>query len=207
MTNDLIGQVAQALWAFASRPITLENPLHETITIDLAVKLEEVLGEAPLLEALRGAMARDASLLGRVLAALSSLLPYALVLVIDQAEEIFTLVKPEEAEARRPALDMLREAALTPGDFKVIMALRTEYYGRLVDGLRRGTKDMGGIREYLLTDFDVPDLVAAITRPTSTEPIRYASEIPDEKYRFLYEQGLPEAIARGVLKPAHQSTG
>ena len=79
------------------------------------------------------------------------------------------------------------------------MSLRTEYYGRLIDRLRHGLHDVGGIREYLLTDFDEESLVEAVRRPTSTAPIPYAAEVPFAKYGFRYDDGVAEEIARRVI--------
>lgn len=66
-------------------------------------------------------------------------LPHALVLVIDQAEEIFTLASEvEEVEDRAHALRMLQRLVDVEADVKLIVSLRTEYYGRLLDHLREG---------------------------------------------------------------------
>ncbi|HEX8202648.1 MAG TPA: AAA family ATPase, partial [Isosphaeraceae bacterium] len=199
-TNDPAGQLAKALCVYCARPVTDRAPDGTPVEIDLPRILAEPLGRAADPVALREALRSDATLLGRLLSDLAGRLPHNLVLVIDQVEEIFTLARtPEDAESRRLALEMLRQAIPAQGDFKLILALRTEFYGRLVDGLRRGTRNLGGVREYLLTDFDAADLVAAIRRPTSAEPIPSASETPFSKYRFRYAEGVPESIARGVL--------
>src|SRR5262249_14050146 len=144
---------------------------------------------------------RDApTLVGRLLAALGEALPFTVVLVIDQGEEVFTLARTEEDEAnRKAALEMLREAVAVPGNFKLIVALRTEYYGRLVDPLRRGAEGGEGVREYLLTDFDEDTLAEAVRRPTSQNPAPHARKIPFEKSRFRYGEGVPGARAREVV--------
>jgi WD40 repeat protein len=199
-TNDLAGRLAEALAALASGAAAYETPLGERVEVDLSAALAGVLGQPPAPLAIRDALRADAASLGRLLAALAGRLPDALVLVIDQAEEIFTLSRrPDEAEGCRLALDLLREASRASGDFKLIVSLRTEYYGRLIDGLRRGANDVRGVREYLLTGFDADGLAEAVVRPTCDEPVPCAREIPSEKYRFRYEVGLPEVIAHGVL--------
>jgi len=202
-TDDLVGQVARALGRFIARPIEIRNPLNETIVIDLAGSVNALLGQPASADVLRDELAKDPTLLGKILAQLSALLPHILVLVVDQSEEIFTLGRANRSADRRHVLDMLRETAQTDGTFKIILALRTEYYGRLVDGLRRGTKDLSGVREYFLTDLGLPALVDAITRPTLTAPIAHSSEIPGKKYEFSFATGyspeLPEYIAREAL--------
>ena len=92
-------------------------------------------------------MLDDPSLLGSIaFGAIGSHLPFTPIVVIDQGEEVFTLARsPEEHAPGRRALDILRRTAATAGGFKLIMSLRTEYYGRLIDRLRHGLHDVGGI--------------------------------------------------------------
>src|SRR5262249_52827648 len=146
------------------------------------------------------------ALLGQILERLAAAVPYTLVLVLDQAEEMFTLeppagpgpgaggaggegpdpVPPPEGPGdREQAVRMLSLLAEGRGDYKVIVSLRTEFYGRLVAALRRGrpgTRGTQGVRDYLLTDLDRPALLQVITRPTSPGPIPQAREIPRDKY-------------------------
>ena len=89
-----------------------------------------------------------------MLARVADRLPHALVLVFDQVEELFTLAKtPEEVAWRDQALRMLQRVADVRADVKVIISLRTEYYGRLLDHLREGRHDLTGVRDDLLRDF------------------------------------------------------
>jgi tetratricopeptide (TPR) repeat protein len=200
-TNDLSGQLAQRLFDYCAEPIFFETPTQKRVPVDLPGILEHCLQSRPSsADALRTALQNDPTLLGRVLAALGDRLPYGPVLVIDQCEEVFTLARtPEEHENRRLALEMLRQVVHVPGRYKVVVSLRTEYYGRLIDRLRQGLRAAAGVREYLLTDLMEEQLVEAIRRPTSAEPIPYAETIPYEKYRFRYAEGVVEALARQAL--------
>ena len=57
------------------------------------------------------------------------------------------------------------------------------------------------MREYLLTDLDVPAMVEVIRRPTSRQHLPHAAEVPFEKYGgFDYADGVPEEIARQVAR-------
>ena len=79
------------------------------------------------------------------------------MLVLDQAEELFTLARtPEEIAGRDQALRLLQRVADVRADVKVILSLRTEYYGRLLDHLREGRRDLTGVRDDLLRDFSRP---------------------------------------------------
>ncbi len=51
----------------------------------------------------------------------------------------------------------------------------------------------------MLTDFDEGELIEVIRRPTSEVPIRHASEVPFEKYRFRYAPGVPEEVVRSLV--------
>src|SRR6202008_1994791 len=111
--------------------------------------LQAVLGNPEGPDALRVALRSDPGLLGRVLAAIAGWLPFTLVLVVDQAEEVFPLARtPADEENRAHALEMLRRAATGPGGFKLVVSLRTEYHGRFVDGFLKGTREVVGVREY-----------------------------------------------------------
>lgn len=198
--KDLVAELAQAIWDFSTIPYPLRRPNGEQTTIDLREIIVRAGSTAESTADLVGNLRRDDGLLHQILLALSAALPFAILLIVDQAEEVFT---QGQGEAALTALG--RIAAATEGDYKIIISLRTEYYGRLVNALRKGSRGANTIREYLLTDFSEDDLVEAITRPTVSSPIPYASEIPAEKYGFCFEPGLAREIAREVRAYAANS--
>jgi hypothetical protein len=219
-SRDLVGQVAKALCDFAATPYhyktprTPEAPEGRDVDVPLPGILARLTTAGPAATPpdparLRAAVVADPSLPGRLLAAMGEALPFGLVAIIDQVEEIFTLAQNEaDAAGRQTALEMLHRAVETAGDFKIIVAVRTDYYGRLTNALRRGLRDLRGVRDYLLTDLDLAGLTEAIRRPTSAEPVRYSSQIPFNSYGFTYEDQLPERIARDTLalsRTAHDS--
>lgn len=205
-TNDAVSQIASAVAAYCARPLTYRTPAGDEAVADLPGALGAALGlepgvEAPpgaVLSALRAELRADPGLLGRVLAEVARALPFAPVLVLDQAEEVFTLARTPEDETNRVlALEMIRRAAGTPGGFKLVVSLRTEYHGRFADRLRKGA-GAAGVREYLLTDFGFDALVEVIRRPTAAARIPHASEVPFERYKFRYADGVAEQIARSA---------
>ena len=200
-TNDLFGQLAQALCEFCAQPYQYETPLDQIVSADLPAVLHEYVGEEVNQYTVRAVLRSEPALLGRIMGAIGNCLPFTAILIIDQGEEVFTLAQtPEDQQIGRQALDMLRLTIGVSGDFKVIFCLRTEYYGRCIDRLRRVLHDTGRIREYLLTDFDEDDLAEAIGRPTADKPIRFASEVPFEKYGFRFAPGMVAEIARRVVR-------
>ncbi|MFO0798483.1 MAG: tetratricopeptide repeat protein [Gemmataceae bacterium] len=196
-TNDPVAQIAAALTTFCAAPLAHRTPAGADAAADLPGVLRAAAGAHAGRDALRDALQADPGLLGRLLAELGRVLPFTPVLVIDQAEEVFTLARTPADEANRArALEMLRRAAGGPGGFKVVVSLRTEYHGRLTDKLRKGSQPGAGVRDYLLTDFGQEALTEVIRRPTSPTPVEHAAEIPAEKYGFRFAAGVAEDIAR-----------
>jgi hypothetical protein len=199
--NDLVGQVAQTLLDAVETPLEYESPAGETLTVDLRPVLDDILGTHADHAALRQALRHDPQLLAGILTQMAAALPHALVLILDQAEEVFTLAKTSDEEAGRDhGLRMLQRLIDATADVKLIVSLRTEYYGRLLDHLRAGRRDLIGVRDDLLRDFSRSDLIESIVRPTSGSPLAPGQPSPREKYGFRYAEGVPERIADGVLK-------
>ncbi len=198
--KDLVGQLAQALFDATTTPLRYDTPDGEPHTVDLRRVLDEALGTTADYATLREALRRDPHLLADVLVRMAGRLPHALVLVLDQVEEVFTLAKtPEEVASRDHGLRMLQRLVDLKADVKLIVSLRTEYYGRLLDHLRAGRRDLTGVRDDLLRDFSKSALIEAITRPTSETPLASAQPSPREKYGFHYAEGISGQIADGVL--------
>ena len=198
--KDLVGQLAQALLDATATLLRYDTPDGELHTVDLRRVLDEILGTTADYATLREALRHDVHLLADMISRMAGRLPYALVLVLDQAEEVFTLAKtPEEVAGRDHGLRMLQRLVDVQADVKLIVSLRTEYYGRLLDHLRAGRRDLTSVRDDLLRDFSRTALIEAITRPTSETPLAPGQPAPREQYGFRYAEGIPEAIADGVL--------
>jgi hypothetical protein len=203
-TNDLPSMLASRLYNYCSKPLMLgtATPTGKRITLDLPSILADCMpGKPQTCGALRSAFEEDPKTLGKLLEALSDQLPFGLVLVIDQGEEVFTLAAdPEDASNRALGIRLLAWAANTPGDFKQIISLRTEYYGRIASLFHEIVHDPLSVREYLLKDFSEKQLVEAIERPTLNHEIPYTSEIPINKYRFRYADGFARVIAQETIR-------
>ena len=196
-----MGRLAVGLLEMTERPLEYRTPTGDVRTIALRPVLDEALGTKADAATLRAALMDDPGRLATLLERLSAPLPHALVLVLDQAEELFTLAKtPEEIAARDQALRLLQRVADVRADVKVIVSLRTEYYGRLLDHLRAGRRDLTGVRDDLLRDFSKPALIEAIERPTLETPLVEGQPSPRQRYGFTYADGVAAAIADGVLR-------
>jgi len=196
-----VGRLAVGLLEMTSRSLEYPAPTGGVWTIDLRPVLDEALGTQADAATLRTALMDDPGRLATLLERLSAHLPHALVLVLDQAEDLFTLAKtPEEIAARDQVLRSLQQVADVRADVKVIVSLRTEYYGRLLDHLRAGRRDLNGVRDDLLRDFSKPALIAAIERPTQDTPLVKGQPPPRQRYGFTYAPGVAAEIADGVLR-------
>src|SRR5439155_24663515 len=83
-----------------------------------------------------------------------------------------------------------------PARAKFLVSLRTEYLGRFLAPLVETPEDEAAVRNYLVRELSEDELVAVILQPTSLEPLPGSDEVPQQKYRLQYEQGLAESIAR-----------
>jgi hypothetical protein len=128
-----------------------------------------------------------------------------LLLVVDQSEEIFTLVPTGERAAARDAFFVfLQELCMRSLDVKLIVSLRTEYYGQFCDELRIDptlTVSLArtAMDQYMLRGLRSEEqIVAAIIRPTLTDPLP-GYGVPHDFYKFEFEPGLPELIAKDLV--------
>jgi WD40 repeat protein len=203
-TSDLAGQLALALVDFCARPFSYTTPAGQTITVDLPGLLAtaaETGGEGPPApEALRQALRRDPELLGEILTALTAGLPFELVVPVEQAEELFSLVQPGSApQGAAQGLAMLRSTFGSPARARFLVSLRTEYLGRFVTPLQAGG-DGAAVRTFLLEELSEEDLIAVILQPTALEPLPGTDVVPHQQYGFQYESRLAESIAREAVK-------
>jgi hypothetical protein len=147
-----------------------------------------------------------------VLAKVALPLPRTLVLVLDQAEEVFTLQPGKEADRpRENFFAFLAGFTHHPLDLKLLIAFRTEFYGYFTREVRRHGADEALLNNYLLDELTDDELVQAIERPTLRDKVP-GYGVPWEQYRFSYQKGLPqrivndlkETLPRGGILPALQ---
>ncbi|MGF6696951.1 hypothetical protein OKW38_001563 [Paraburkholderia sp. MM5496-R1] len=132
-----------------------------------------------------------------------------LVLVLDQAEEVLTHVldDPSRREAVSAFFFFLEEVYLQNVDVRVIVSIRTEYYGRFRDELRISDDRMatrprhGGVEPYMLRSIrDRDALYRAMNAPTEATTI--PEPIPDKAqkvYDFSFEADALRKIIDNVL--------
>jgi WD40 repeat protein len=223
--SDLAGQLALALCDFCARPLTYRTPAGKSVVVDLPALLGAAVGRSPPsaadtgiqlgasgatdktpatgppdAETLRVALYQDPNRLEHVLGAVTGQLPFELVLLVEQADELFSLLKPgAQGSDLDRNLTLLRTTLAGSARIKWVLSLRTEYVGRLLDGLAPFT-DGRRLRTFLTRELTEEQLVEVILQPTSAEPLPSSDEVPLQKYSFQFEEGLAESLAADALK-------
>jgi hypothetical protein len=126
--------------------------------------------------------------------------PGHLVLVLDQAEEVLTQKDNElNNESTAAFFYFLSEIYIRNIDLRIIIALRTEYYGRFRDELdirddRLSTRPrQGGVAPYLLRPIrDRGALIRIATAPASGEAARI--------YNYAFDPVAAERIVDDILR-------
>jgi hypothetical protein len=152
-----------------------------------------------------------ATRLQKALQLITSKLVGTFVLAIDQAEEVFTLNTGGDEESRDAYFTLLEDLCYDRFDIKVVLALRTEYYGQFADNFRFGpdlsvSTVRSGLEQFMLHGIqDAARLEAAILRPTLKEPVAGLPE-PYVTYNFAFEPGLALVIAADVVDHCGESS-
>lgn len=189
-TAEPLAQLADALYRFAARHVTLRTPDGPHI-LDLRKALPDR-RDLDVTEFLRRYGDNPEALLG-VLENLSRLVPETLVLIIDQGEEVLTVDNTQEGERWRTGFfRFLSDFADAQFDLKLVIALRTEYLGRFTSRVRHGFRGPG-VTEYFLDELNERQIKEAVLRPT----VRTNGQLfgaPFDHYRFSFDDGVVDKI-------------
>jgi hypothetical protein len=156
----------------------------------------EVCGD--LLQAMAASRERLVEVVMDALVKICGDLPGKLIVVLDQAEEVLTRTRGERAddEAAEAFFRFLEDVYLRNIDARLVVALRTEYYGSFRDELRISDDRLGkrprsgGVEPYLLRPLqEKKALYRVIEAPTSA---RNKDGTP--AYDFEFQDGLIERI-------------
>jgi len=197
-TSDPLERLAEKVFEFVSRPYEMD-----TVAGTVALDLHDIVLDNQTKEAFTVRVKNDPQVLVDTLTALSAELPSTLVLIVDQAEEVLTLARREARQARQAFFDFLARFALVELPLKLIVTLRTEFFGRFLAYIRRSQGKPGELhdplrdrfRDYLLDTLSDEALVKVIKHPTLRKPERDAAH---DRYHFEFEPGLPERIVKDI---------
>ncbi|HBG06168.1 MAG TPA: hypothetical protein DDY22_11555 [Geobacter sp.] len=131
-------------------------------------------------------------------------MPKTLVLVLDQAEEILTLGSNKEGEFdQKLFFDFIVKFSKACLDIKLIVTLRTEYFGYFFNELKDYWYDHDRFSSYLLKELSAAQLIEVIEKPISTSvPLKFLQGRcqPGEHYKFEFERGLTKQIVEDLKK-------
>lgn len=195
---------------------SIMDVLHDRLRDPLAfpeVAPQARLDACGMLECLPKATGKErAESLLSALRLLTSRLPGTLVLAIDQAEEVFTLATEETSEVRSAYFDLLDDLCHDRFDIKVILALRTEYYGQFADNFRLApdlsvSTVHSGLEQFMLHGIGSREsLETVILRPTLDVAAVPRLGAPYKQYQFRFEAGLVREIVNDVLHHCGESS-
>ena len=154
--------------------------------------------------ALSGPREELAEILVEALVEICGDLPGKLILVLDQAEEVLTLTPGGRAgnEAAAAFFRFLEDVYLRNIDMRLVVALRTEYYGRFRDELRISDDRLGrrprsgGVEPYLLRPLREKNALLGIIKA----PTLARREDGTSVYNFAFERGLGQQIIDDLLE-------
>ncbi|MSU76502.1 MAG: hypothetical protein EXS16_00245 [Gemmataceae bacterium] len=151
------------------------------------------------------ALRDNADLLGLALDAVTRVLPFELVIAIDQGEDLLTQVrKPHQEVRRQKAIAMLERLGQAAPRCKIIYTVRTQSLGRLLDLFASGHAPADW-RSFYLRPLSYAEMGDALLYPTNREDIPFANVVPFQKYRFSFEPGATHQIASDVATYASEN--
>jgi hypothetical protein len=206
-TSDPLPEIARSLiGALDNRKIFAESVGQagewDGETLVEAALRREVCGV--LQRAMAASRERLAEVVVDALVKVCSDLPGKLVLVLDQAEEVLTRTPGETAgdEAAAAFFHFLEDVYLRNVDARLVVALRTEYYGRFRDELRISDDRLGkrprsgGIDSYLLGPLRETNTLARVVEA----PTLACDDAGVAVYGFAFEPALIEKIVDDLVQ-------
>jgi hypothetical protein len=189
---DPIGRIAEHLFPFASQPVHVDSVKGDH-AYDVSAACLEQKNLKDYVEA-----CRKPGELMRSLQALSKALPYTLVIILDQAEEVITLAEGH-SDYRRQFFRFVREFSTTNFPLKFVLALRKDNSGEFI-----GLAQIGGSLELpaLPADAGIPGPgagVAVSDRPSGGSEATDRPVKSDIKIFLLSELTRDEVLQAIVL--------
>ncbi|MBI1778035.1 MAG: hypothetical protein HYR63_22070 [Proteobacteria bacterium] len=147
----------------------------------------------------------DPKLLVDSIAKITSQMPVTLLLIIDQAEEVITLnveeFNPTSAYRNdniKPFFDFLKIFYDEKLDFNILISIRADKYSHFDALLQLIAPKRRLIPQFFLPVLAYDELIRVIRGPT--EGADKSVDTPFAKYRFRYDEGVPEYIVDSLLK-------
>ena len=181
-TGSPLMQIGLALVDLCRKPVRVATPIGEE-KIDLRVVFGSRGKWGQFLEHIGGGNGREVV---RALRRVSELLPSTLVIIVDQGEEVVTQGGPARS---RQFFEFMREFCRTKMDLKLLIAIRSEYYGDFDDEVSEIVPAGAGMEKEKLGQLGEDEVRMAIEYPTRIEGA----------YGFEYDGGVAEHIAKDLM--------
>lgn len=215
-TEEPLLRLCETLYDWSEEPFSIEvGPDEPPLRIDMSA----IRGAAPDRETFAKINGPSVANLMQVLRQLHELLPKWPILVIDQGEEVLTLKRGDDGKSARDLFcELITAFNKSSLSLKLVIALRTEYFGEFYNEMRRRRYDPDQLASFQLNELSDAELVEAIEAPTSHEILpRYLQgrSQPGDHYNFDFEnKNLPQTIVanlkgiknRGGVLPNLQAT-
>ena len=217
---DPLGRLADEVFRFAS-----ERPVVQTARGPTPIDLSPAL----LGHATAAAFIEDCRQHGSLIESLriiSTLLPWTLIVVLDQMEEVITLFE-NKSPHRRQFFQFVKGFSSVNFPVKFVFALRKDYSGQFIELAQLGggidmreprpASDAGrlspegagssdrrevksDVKLYLLPELDKEKVARAITYPTREEPEEEGAASAFSVYRFSYEAAAVKELVADLFK-------
>ena len=183
-------KIANQLYQFITTPFSISTP-KGTRFVSLEAATLNARSWDEYLDLVRNVEGLIDSLLAVTIA-----IPKTLILIVDQAEEVLTLNQSDRGIDNRTAFfHFLREFQEVELNARIIVTLRTEYFGRFTDAINQVESTL---RWFYLSELSRDALVDAIKRPTRNFEVD-EFPAPYEKYHFCFEDELPELMVDSLM--------
>ncbi|MGH8601580.1 MAG: hypothetical protein ACREXR_01990, partial [Gammaproteobacteria bacterium] len=134
-----------------------------------------------------------------VLEALARQLHKPLLIILDQAEEVFTLEPRQDGDVYRDNLFCFLESFCRRQFWiKVLLSMRTEFYGRFESHIRKRLGEYWPVGSFFIEPLDKKLLIKAIEEPT--EPTLSTREWIDFGYEKDAEKDAAEYLATEIMQ-------
>jgi len=192
--KDPLSRLGEEIYRWLQHPLELNTELGLQ-TVSLADLAEDAADAADFVR-LRG----DPHELALLLTEIRRRLPYTLVIVIDQVEEVLTLNAGDSDPPHRQAFfEFLRKLGTGGPTAKLVLSLRKDHSGEFIGLAQINGSLNADFRMFLLTDLGRDDVREAIERPTTKTPLPGFTVSPYSKYRFEYAAADPESGSPGLV--------
>jgi hypothetical protein len=191
-TDSPLEQLAEEIFRIASEGYAFTSPVGRE-----HLELREALCGVDNADQLAEVVVNDPAKLVEALRIIAGLLPVTMVLIVDQGEEALSLSGAREIDNVQAAyFRFLGLFAASKFPLKLIISLRTDYFGLFLDAIDDQSAQKVELIRYRLKNISQQDLVIAIKRPTRDEAVIGYGAPP---YGFKFEDGLPEIIVEDLI--------